>query len=342
MTQNCPPKPWLSIEQQLELMRSRGMHITSTARASSMLKEFGYYRLSGYSYVLREVDPETGVRLNSFKAGTSFDYVIELYEFDKMLRLLMLDALERIEISFRASISYHLGQRDPLFYKNPDNFKTEFRTTQYPLWLKKQQEKIEQSKEDCIRHNTKKYGDNIPVWVVCQTWEFGQLTWLLGMLNYDEVESISQNYGFLGSKSFLTWLKCLKELRNICAHHSRLWNRVFSFCPNKPVKKDAHAPISWSAAFEENEKQTLFFRVCGIIHFLKFIESESTWEERFKSALKKFPSAPELDVTLECMGFPEDWEEQVECIKNNLPRTPQSTESIGLEEGLGANILSKR
>lgn len=122
----------------------------------------------------------------------------------------------------------------------------------------------------------------------------------------------------------------------------RLWNRVFSFYPNKPVKKDASAPISWSAAFDENEKQTLFFRVCGIIHFLKFIESESTWEERFKSALKKFPSAPELDVTLECMGFPEDWEEQIECIKNNLPRTPQSTESIGLEEGLGVNILSKR
>ncbi len=123
-----------------------------------MLKEFGYYRLSGYSYVLREVDPETGVRLNSFKAGTSFDYVIELYEFDKMLRLLILDALERIEISFRTSISYHLGQTDPLFYKNPDNFKTEFRTTQYPIWLKKQQEKIEQSKEDCIRHNTKNTG----------------------------------------------------------------------------------------------------------------------------------------------------------------------------------------
>lgn len=102
-----------------------------------MLKEFGYYRLSGYSYVLREVDPETGVRLNSFKGGTSFDYVIELYEFDKMLRLLILDALERIEISFRTSISYHLGQTDPLFYKNPDNFKTEFRTTQYPIWLKK-------------------------------------------------------------------------------------------------------------------------------------------------------------------------------------------------------------
>ena len=165
--------------------------------------------------------------------GTSFDYVIELYEFDKMLRLLILDALERIEISFRTSISYHLGQTDPLFYKNPDNFKTEFRTTQYPIWLKKQQEKIEQSKEDCIRHNTKKYGDNIPVWVVCQTWEFGQLTWLLGMLNYKEVESISQNYGFFGSKSFFNLVKVLKGTEKyLCASFPALEQSIF-FLPKQ-------------------------------------------------------------------------------------------------------------
>lgn len=325
MTQNCPPKPWLSIEQQILLMRSRGLIVNNSPETVNALRHFGYYRLSGYSYVLRESDGETGEKLNSFKPGSSFDYVVELYRFDKNLRLLMLDALEKIEISLRASVAYSIGQEDPLFYKNPSFFRTEYRDTKYPEWIKKQEKKLTDSKEDCIKHNVEKYGVNIPVWVICQTWDFGQLAWLLQMLDINKLEVICRVYGFGGYQSFLTWIRCFNELRNICAHHSRLWNRRFSFAPKKPTGKDSRAPIRWSAFFAQKERRTLFFRACGIMHFLHFLGPEIAWGDKFKSYIKKFPEQPALGITIEDLGFLSDWEERMECIKNDLPRTSQVT-----------------
>lgn len=325
MIQNCPPKPWLSIEQQILTMRSRGLIINASPQTVNALRHFAYYRLSGYSYVLRETDEKTGEKLNSFKPGASFEYIVELYQYDKNLRLLVLDALEKIEISLRASVAYLIGKQNPLFYKDKNYFREEFWDKRYPEWIKKQEKKLKTSDEDCISHNRKKYGENIPVWVICQSWDFGQLVWLLQMLDLNNLEVICRGYGFGGYQSFLTWIKCFNELRNICAHHSRLWNRRFSFAPKKPTGKDFRAPIRWSAFFDQKERRTLFFRVCGIIHFLNFLETGSAWEDRFKNYIKMFPEAPTLGVTLSDLGFTEGWKENIERIKNDLPRTSQVT-----------------
>lgn len=315
---NYPPKPWLSTEQQIELMQSRGLIISDIQAAETSLKKFGYYRLSGYSYVLREsyfISKEEN-KLNSFKKGASFDYVIQLYEFDKRLRLLLLDAIERIEISLRSSISYHLGQRDPKFYDKPGNFKKECRCKGYLFWLEKLNKKIKESKEDCILHYLRFYGeDNIPVWVICQTWDFGQASWLLQLLNSEWVEIVSQQYGFKGAPAFLSWLKCFNELRNICAHHSRLWNRRFSLVPKTPSGKDLFSPIRWSSNFTQTEKRKLFFYLCGLVHFIRFIEPESEWADKMKAFMTKFPTSYPLGITLETLGFIPDWENFIDNIK---------------------------
>lgn len=325
MTQNCPPKPWLSIEQQILLMRSRGLIVNNSPETVNALRHFGYYRLSGYSYVLRETDAGTGEKLNSFKPGSSFDYVVKLYSFDKNLRLLMLDALEKIEISLRASVAYSIGGKDPLFYKNPSFFRKEYWGTKYPDWIKKQEKKLTDSREDCIKHNVEKYGENIPIWVLCQVWDFGQLSWLLQLLTPDNVKLVCQSYGFAGHQHFLSWLVCFNELRNICAHHSRLWNRKFSFAPKKPSNKDLKLEEWCIPLYEQRDNRTLFFRAYGIIQFLKFIEVRTVWADRFTSYMKKFPSQPELGVSLANLGFPKNWDDLITHIKNDLPRTSQVT-----------------
>lgn len=308
---NCPPKPWLSIEQQIRKLQSRGLLIKEDAKTINELKHFGYYRLSGYSYPLREINPNSGQRLNSFLPGSSFDYVIELYKFDKKLRLFILDALEKIEISLRASVSYGLGEKDPLFYRDINNFREQMRTSKYLIWKQKLEEKKQKSKEDCIKHNIAKYGDSIPVWVICQTWDFGQLSWLLQMLTPDNVKLVARDYGFRGHQHFLSWLTCFNELRNICAHHSRLWNRKFSFSPKRPTKQDLDYETWWDPLFWQPYTETLFFRACGIVHFLNFIEYEDEWTDRFKSFMKTFPAKHELGVTIGNLGFPTDWEKRM-------------------------------
>ncbi len=323
---NYPPKPWLSIEQQIRKMQSRGLLIKEDAKTINELRHFGYYRLSGYSYPLRETEPNTGRKLNSFLPGSSFDYVIELYKFDKNLRLLILDALEKIEISLRASVSYSIGRKNPLFYQDVNNFREQFRTSKYIIWKQKLEEKKQQSKEDCIKHNIEKYGENIPVWVICQTWDFGQLSWLLQMLTPENIKLVAQNYGFSGHQHFLSWLVCFNELRNICAHHSRLWNRKFSFAPKQPTNKDLLSEKWWTPIYQQQDKRTLFFRACAIIHFLNFIEYKQDWVNRFESFIKNFPVDSKLGITLANLGFPADWEDRILHIKNDLPRTSQETE----------------
>ena len=113
-------RPWKSFAEQLELLKSRGMVVTDEAAALRYLERIGYYRLTAYWYPFRvfklEQDPTTKVlrtvRTDQFVADTQFVDAVELYLFDKKLRLLVLDALERIEIALRVDIAYLLGQRN--------------------------------------------------------------------------------------------------------------------------------------------------------------------------------------------------------------------------------------
>lgn len=118
-------KPWLSFSDQLQQLRARGLEVEDPAAALDYLERVGYYRLSGYWYPLRTIDQASSaaqgraVRLDSFVAGSRFEDVVRLYVFDKKLRLLALDALERIEMAVRVDIAHLLGQRDPGAHENP-------------------------------------------------------------------------------------------------------------------------------------------------------------------------------------------------------------------------------
>jgi len=88
-------KPPLSIEQQIELLKSRGLEIPDHEQAAHYLYHLNYYRLSGYMLPFQE-----GTE-HHFQAGTTFEHVLNLYLFDRKLRLLLMDAIERIEVSVR-------------------------------------------------------------------------------------------------------------------------------------------------------------------------------------------------------------------------------------------------
>ena len=115
------PKPYKDIPTLLAVLQQRGMDIPDAAKAARCLERMGYYRLSGYWYPMRKSNMATDgttVVEQDFRPGTTFSQVADLYVFDKKLRLLMLDAIERIEIGLKVKIAQILGQRDPLAYLN--------------------------------------------------------------------------------------------------------------------------------------------------------------------------------------------------------------------------------
>ena len=176
-------KPWKSYEEQLELLIARGMRVTDREKALKYLQRIGYYRLSGYWYAFRQRSGvsqdgrrvnekrsgkplEDTVALDEFKEGTSFKNVVDLYVFDKQLRLLAMDALERIEIALRVDISHTLGKIDPFAYLKPELLHKTFsvaldeRTglTKHHQWLGRHAQLITRSREEFVSHHRDRYG----------------------------------------------------------------------------------------------------------------------------------------------------------------------------------------
>ncbi|EKG35775.1 Abi family protein [Pseudomonas syringae] len=323
-------KPWISYEEQLDQLTKRGMLTTEKPLALEYLRRIGYYRLSGYLFAFRErsgdlvmldeqgkkpkkIKPTTIV-LDDFKQGTIFQNAIDLYVFDKQLRLLAMDALERIEIALRVDIAHSLGGLDPFAYLKPDLLHFEFTAKLDPKtgvsrhhdWLTRHARLINRSKEEFVRHNKTKYGLPLAVWVVSEVWDFGTLSTLFSGMRESEQDTISGRYGIANGRTFASWLRSLNYLRNVCAHHSRLWNRNIVDQPKLP----SVAEVPWVAPFigDSHALARCFLLLCITRHLLMVVNPRSSWPKRMKTHLQSFPNLEHLGLNTGGMGAPAGWE----------------------------------
>lgn len=325
-------KPWMSFDDQLNHLKSRGLVVTDEQKALEHLERIGYYRISGYWFPFRQRTAECcplfadGYRkfkkgmtdklvLNEFKAGATFQQAVDLYVFDKKLRLLVMDGLERIEVALRVDMSHLLGKKHAFAYLKPECLQDDFAElldkktglSRHHQWLQHHARLIARSKEEFIRHNTSKYGLPLAVWIACEVWDFGVLSTLFsGMLPVDQ-NQIAQKYGIGKGQVFASWLRCLNYLRNVCAHHSRLWNRNIVDQPKKPDLGEA--PLFEAAWNSPHELARPFVQICIIQHMLTAIHPDSTWWSRVKEQLLSFPDLSHLGLNLGGMGVIEEWQD---------------------------------
>lgn len=323
-------KPWTSIEDQLATLQARGLVVTDRAKALHSLQRIGYYRLSGYWFAFRqrsllasplplpstktEKPKPTKVVLDDFKPAATFQNAVDLYVFDKKLRMLAMDALERIEIALRVDVAHTLGQLDAFAYLKGDLFHSEFSQvldkqsglTKHHGWLAKHAQLIGRSKEEFVNHNKTKYGQPLAIWVACEVWDFGTLSTLFGGMRVAEQDAIAARYGLTDGRVFATWLRSLNYLRNVCAHHSRLWNRNIVDQPKLP----AAAVLPWVAQFEGNTHATArcYLLICMLRHLLGVINPTSTWPQRMKVHMQSFPNLDHVGLNRLGMGAADGWE----------------------------------
>jgi abortive infection bacteriophage resistance protein len=313
-------KPFLSFAQQLQVLKDRGLEVTDDAAALSCLERIGYYRLSAYWYSLRGTsltqDPVTNKifvhRLDDFHHGSSFQHALELYVFDKRLRLLVLDAIERIEVAVRVDVAYQLGAQDPFAHTNPSflhgNFtkKIQARTgkTRHQEWLEKYNQVLARSKEDFVRHYKQKYGLPLPIWVSVELWEFGMLSTFYQGMSVVDKSVIATKYGVPDWQVMESWLRSMNFVRNVAAHHSRLWNKNLVDQPKMPSAGDIPAfdPIIG----KPDVSARLYAVLCILVHFMHRVSPNSSWPKRVKDMIDSFPAVANLSVA--DMGFPSDWQ----------------------------------
>lgn len=243
-------KPALSINDQINLLESSGLHIEDKNIAYKVLSNVNYYHLEGYWYSFYHQDKQG----HQFYNNVCFSQIVRYYEFDNELRLLLFSAISKIELSFRTRFIYELAlQYGPFpFEKSNFKFKTESSWTKsYEILLND----ISHSKEDYVTHYLETYEEEIPpIWIMGELMTFGELsTWYDKFFKNPIKKRISLFYG-IQPDVLASWLRVLSSIRNICAHHDRLWNKILPF----EIMIPKHiTDTRFIGLFAEQDKETL-------------------------------------------------------------------------------------
>lgn len=298
------------------------MVISDHEAAQSVLQRIGYYRLSGYWYPFRSSRPSVdgGVLVeDTFRANTALETIVDLYVFDKKLRLLFLDALERIEIALRVQLTLLLGRYGAKAHRDPAVFEGFFSRRQNPKtfvvphqdWLARTDDAFDRSKEEFVKHFKSKYsGEYPPVWIACEIWDFGAMSTLFGGMKKTDQSQIAAIYGLHGLKKFQmieSWVRAMNVARNACAHHSRLWNRPLPITPMWPAAVEI--PLLSHLVGNAKAQNRAYGIALLIRHMLQAINPNTSWGVRLRDLCASFPKTPHLSLT--SAGFTPNWEEEV-------------------------------
>ncbi|MDH0866367.1 Abi family protein [Mitsuaria sp. GD03876] len=288
------------------------MSVDNDEDAIQELSRFGYYRLSGYYYPLRKSNPEGEPgRRDEFVEGASFDLVVALADFDKRLRLLALDGIEAIEVAVRVAIAHRMGKVSALAHLNPDLLDRKFTRTRdghadslHDAWRGRFADLCSKSKEDFWLHHVERYGGQMPIWAAIELWDFGLLSrFYEGMQQRDRDAIAAKFVPKLEGPTLVNWLKMLNFVRNVAAHHSRLWNRNLPDLAKLPPLEKCRLlqPLHES----EFSRRRIFGAFSCLRLLLRTIHPASNWPERVKALISTFPQTPLISI--ESAGFKPGW-----------------------------------
>lgn len=216
-------KPFKTIEEQLDLLISRGLIVNDKEFALSILKRINYYRLSAYSLTLRSDD--------TFHENVTFDEIYSLYCFDAELRKIVLEYSLHIEIAFRTYISYyHAQQYGALGYMDAANFKN---ASYHSSFISELDSNIKRSKELFIKHHKNNLHSVFPIWVSIEATTLGMLSKFYKNMKPDDCTYISKNYYSISRNYIENRLQVCSYMRNVAAHGGRFY---YSFLKATPVK----------------------------------------------------------------------------------------------------------
>lgn len=286
-------KPALTIEELADLLLQRGL-IADRATLIDRLRVVSFYRLSGYLHPFRNDD-------DSLRPGTTLEMVWRRYTFDRRLRLIVLDAIERVEVALRAQmVQEHVRRHGPFGYTNPANL-PKLNSDQYGRLLTRIDNEIDHSHEVFVRHFLTKYGDRhryLPLWMASEIMSYGAMFMFFSGVEPGIKRVIAGTYG-VPDEVLFSWLNVLNMVRNTCAHHGRLWNREFGI---RPLLPNARKYPQWHEPVAIPNHRV--FAVLTILKYLtKTIAPQSCWPKRLRVLIAEYD-----DIPRRSMGFPERWD----------------------------------
>ncbi len=286
----------ISINEQIQKLKQRGLIFSDNDKADNYLSNISYYRLRAYTYPFQDNNNPA----HPFIKKVSFEEIIKLYVFDRQLRLLIFNAIEKIEISFRTQMIYQYALKygshwhtDHTLYNDSDRFAEQINSLQI---------EIDRSQETFIKHYKEKYAQpkEPPCWMSLEVSSMGLLSKIFYNLKKDSCkDEITKHFGIKDVDVLENWMQCISLIRNICAHHGRVWNRRIKKIAI--AKKPLYPYIS--------NKQILQYKVyaylCNMQYILNIICPNHDFKTSLIDLMNNCPLAQEKE-----MGFPSNWKEE--------------------------------
>ncbi len=321
-------KPALSVEQQIQLLIDRGLIIRDRERVARYLEVVSFFRLSAYMRPFQESDAS-----HRFKEETCFQQIVELYAFDRELRLIVMDATERFEVAMRSAIGNHMGPiHGAHWYLDERLFRVDF---EHKRLLKESEDKISKERlaltrdirnieKSCASEAEKQericgrqrenylrfypsqydYPRLLPNWAMLEELSLGSISHMFkGLAKDSDRKKIAKRFD-TPHLVLSSWLHTLTFVRNCCAHHVRLWNRELSVPPKLLKNQRWNAIPERLPALDIQPRRRIFIILLILDHLMTQVSPDSKWLDRLCDLLHKYPG-----VSKDFMGFPSNWED---------------------------------
>lgn len=272
-------------KEQVDILRHRNVRIEDPSFCIDVLASVNYYRLSAYFLPFRQSD-------GLYRENTSFLQIYHIYEFDRKLRNILFSALEEVEVFIRAKLAYyHAHHYGPEGYMNPDCFSHNHQSEKFHENLRREISANQRSA--FVAHHQNNYEGRFPVWAVVELFSFGMLSRFYSDMKTADQKALARELYHTIPKNIISWLRCCTDLRNICAHYGRLYYRIFPAIP-------ANVPAS-----PQQARQLL-----GAVLALKALyPDQRKWNTEILPKLSALFGEYENDISLNHIGFPENWED---------------------------------
>nr|WP_238135605.1 Abi family protein [Xanthomonas fragariae] len=289
--------------QQIRQLQCRGLAIVDPVKAELYLRKVGYYRLMGYLFPLRVAGSDT------YLPGASIDTALRLYEFDRHLRHLVGEAIGHIEVAARTAVTYRLAHAYGSFaHRNAANFRPDVGDRNNPgtwhqIWLRDVDQEVCRAREMFIDHYRRRYTippfPKVPIYMASEVMSLGTLSKLVRAMHGVDQAAIAAEF-HTAIPVLLNWFHAVSVVRNIAAHHGRLWNRVLGVSPKLP----RHGV--WASTSSMVPQTRLFFMLCVLNHLLKDTAANVThWRTTVSDHLRPLLVDPSHRAS---MGAPDNWE----------------------------------
>ena len=273
-------------DEQIAILRDHGCVIDDDADCIDKLSTIGYYRFSAYFLPFKQDD-------GTYLSGTNFNTVFRIYEFDRKLRHILFGAIDVIEIYLRSTFSYfHSAKYGSLGYLDADNFNSKHNHEKFKSNLER--EITNNSQIPFVKHHIENYDGKFPIWVATELFTFGMLSYFYNDLKTADQKKIARHIG-QNNHELSSWLRCCTDLRNACAHYSRIYNRIFTAVPSGFDLNDWQGHHLWGA----------------VLVLRSLYPSAERWNSEFLSAMTSLFDEYKDDIKLYHIAFPDDWKAQL-------------------------------